>query len=119
MENIICTLCPKGCHLTVDLENKTVSGNACIRGKDYGISELTAPMRTLTSTVKIDGAIFRRCPVKSSCDVPRELVPEIMKLLDSVALCAPVKLGDAVLTNVLGTGANIVVTKSMGVKDNA
>lgn len=113
MENIICTLCPKGCHLTVDLENKTVIGNGCIRGKDYGISELTAPMRTLTSTVKIDGAIFRRCPVKSSRDVPRELVPEIMKLLDPIVLRAPVKLGDAVLKNVLGTGSDIVVTKSM------
>ena len=113
MENIICTLCPKGCHLTVDLENKTVEGNGCIRGKDYGISELTAPMRTLTSTVKIEGAICRRCPVKSSKDVPRELVPEIMKLLDNVLLAAPVSLGDKVLKNVLDTGADIVVTRSM------
>lgn len=113
MENIICTLCPKGCHLTVDLEKETVSGNGCIRGKFYGISELTAPMRTLTSTVKIDGAICRRCPVKSSKEVPRELVPKIMKLLDSVQLTAPVSLGDAVLVNVLDTGADIVITRSM------
>jgi len=113
MKNIICTLCPKGCHLSVDLENKIVEGNGCIRGKDYGISELTAPMRTLTSTVKIEGAIYRRCPVKSSRDVPRELVPEIMKLLDGVNLTAPVALGDKILKNVLDTGADIVVTKSM------
>lgn len=113
MENIICTLCPKGCHLSVDLENKTVSGNGCIRGKFYGISELTAPLRTLTSTVKIDGAICRRCPVKSSTDVPREKVVEIMRLLDSVQLTAPVALGDVVLENVLDTGANIVITRSM------
>ena len=113
MENIICTLCPKGCHLSVDLANKTVIGNGCIRGKFYGISELTAPMRTLTSTVKIDGAICRRCPVKSSSDVPREKVVEIMRLLDSVQLTAPVALGDVVLENVLDTGANIVITRSM------
>ena len=113
MENIICTLCPKGCHLSVDLENKTVEGNGCIRGKDYGISELTAPMRTLTSTVRISGANCRRCPVKSSRDVPRELVPEIMKLLCGVDLAAPVALGDVVLTNVLNTGADVVVTRSM------
>ena len=113
MENIICTLCPKGCHLSVDLENKTVEGNGCIRGKDYGISELTAPMRTLTSTVKIEGAICRRCPVKSSKDVPRELVPEIMECLNEVNLTAPVSLGDVVLKNVLNTGADIVITRSM------
>ena len=113
MENIICTLCPKGCHLSVNLENKTVEGNGCIRGKDYGISELTAPMRTLTSTVKIEGAICRRCPVKSSKDVPRELVPEIMERLNEVNLTAPVSLGDVVLKNVLNTGADIVITRSM------
>ena len=117
MEKIICTLCPKGCHLSVDLETKTVEGNGCIRGKDYGISELTAPMRTLTSTVKIDGAICRRCPVKSSHDVPRELVPEIMKLLDRVLLNAPVTLGDKVIKNVLDTGADIVATRSMEKQD--
>lgn len=113
MNNIICTLCPKGCHLSVDLENKVVTGNGCIRGKFYGISELTAPMRTLTSTVKIDGTICRRCPVKSSAEVPRELVPEIMKLLDGVLLTAPVALGDVVIKNVLDTGADIVITRSM------
>ena len=116
MEKIICTLCPKGCHLSVDLENKTVEGNGCIRGKDYGISELTAPMRTLTSTVKIEGAIYRRCPVKSSAEIPRESVFEVMKLLDEVELVAPVKLGDKILKNVLGTGVDIVVTKSLGAK---
>ena len=113
MENIICTLCPKGCHLSVDISTETVSGNNCIRGKFYGISELTAPKRTLTSTVKIKGAICRRCPVKSSKEVPRELVPEIMKLLDGVELTAPVKLGDTVIQDALGTSADIVVTRSM------
>lgn len=113
MQNIICTLCPKGCHLSVDLEKETVSGNGCVRGKFYGISELTAPMRTLTSTVKIEGAICRRCPVKSSAEVPRELVPEIMRLLDEVELKAPVKLGEAVVKNALGTGADIIITRSL------
>ncbi|MBR6679655.1 MAG: DUF1667 domain-containing protein [Clostridia bacterium] len=113
MKNIICTLCPKGCHLSVDLENMTVSGNNCPRGVKYGISELTAPMRTLTSTVKIDGAICRRCPVRSSADVPRESVAEIMKLLDTVQLTAPVSLGDVIFENVLGTGADIIVTRNL------
>ena len=113
MENIICTLCPKGCRLSVDLENETVSGNGCIRGRFYGISELTAPVRTLTSTVRIEGAICRRCPVKSSKEVPRELVPQMMRVLDSVKLNAPVCLGDVVVKNILGTDADIVVTRSM------
>ena len=113
MKNIICTLCPKGCRLSVDLDNMTVSGNNCPRGVQYGISELTAPMRTLTSTVKIDGAICRRCPVRSAADVPREKVADILKLLDTVELNAPVKLGDVVFENVLDTGADIIVTRNL------
>ena len=113
MKNIICTLCPKGCRLSVDLDNMTVSGNNCPRGVNYGISELTAPMRTLTSTVKIDGSICRRCPVRSSTDVPREKVVDIMKLLDTVELVAPVKLGDVIFENVLDTGADIIVTRNL------
>ena len=113
MKNIICTLCPKGCHLSVDLENMTVSGNNCPRGVQYGISELTAPMRTLTSTVKIDGAICRRCPVRTSADVPREKVADIMKLLDTVEINAPVKLGDVIFENVLDTGADIIITRNL------
>jgi CxxC motif-containing protein len=91
----------------------TVSGNNCPRGAQYGISELTAPVRTLTSTVKIDGAICRRCPVRSSADVPREKVADIMKLLDTVELNAPVKLGDVIFENVLDTGADIIVTRNL------
>ena len=51
--------------------------------------------------------------MKSSKEVPRELVPEIMKLLDGVELTAPVKLGDTVIQDALGTSADIVVTRSM------
>ena len=113
MNNVICTVCPKGCHLAVDIENNTVTGNLCPRGAAYGIKEVTAPVRTITSTVKIDGALYRRCPVKTVTDVPRELVPRIMRLLDTVTLEAPVALGDKVFENVLGCGVDIVVTKSM------
>lgn len=113
MNKVICTVCPKGCHLSVDLENKTVTGNFCPRGADYGINELTNPVRTVTSTVKIEGTFCRRCPVKTVRDVPQGLIPEIMKLLSTITLQAPVALGDCVIPNVLGCGVDIVITKSM------
>lgn len=113
MNHVICTVCPKGCRLAVDIENNTVSGNLCPRGAAYGIKEVTAPTRTITSTVKIVGASYRRCPIKTVSDVPRELVPKIMRLLDTVTLEAPVSLGDKVFENVLGCGVDIVVTRSM------
>ena len=34
MKEFVCIECPKGCRLTID-ENLNVTGNTCIRGKNY------------------------------------------------------------------------------------
>ena len=58
MTELTCIVCPKGCRLNVDEENGfLVTGYGCPRGKEYGHKELTAPTRTLTSIVRIEGAI--------------------------------------------------------------
>ena len=51
---LICIVCPRGCHLVVD-ENLNVTGNTCKRGEVYGQNEVTNPTRTVTSTVQLDG----------------------------------------------------------------
>ena len=43
MKELICIVCPRGCHLKVDAE-LNVTGNACPRGIVYGKKEVTAPM---------------------------------------------------------------------------
>jgi CxxC motif-containing protein len=114
MKQLICICCPKGCHLSVDEENGyAVTGNGCPKGADYGKKELTNPTRIITSTVKITGAQHRRCPVKTDRDIPKELMFQTMELLDEVQLVSPVKRGDIVISNLLGTGANVIVTKDM------
>ncbi|NLJ30207.1 MAG: DUF1667 domain-containing protein [Clostridiales bacterium] len=114
MTHLICIICPKGCHLNVDEQNGyAVTGNGCPRGAEYGKKELTNPTRVLTSTVKIKGGLHRRCPVKTDRAIPKGLMFDAMKLLNGVELSAPVRRGDVVLADLLGTGANLVVTKSM------
>ena len=50
MKELICIVCPKGCHLKVDEENGcAVTGNGCPRGAEYGKNELLHPTRVLTS----------------------------------------------------------------------
>ena len=67
MTDLICIVCPKGCHLHVDEENGyAVTGNSCPRGADYGKKELVNPTRVITSTVKITGGIHNRLPVKTA-----------------------------------------------------
>ena len=113
-KELICIVCPMGCHLEVDVDNDyAVTGNECKRGIAYGKKELTNPTRTITSTVKIKGGIYSRIPIKTDKEISKNLVFEVMKLLEDVELVAPVKIGDIVLRNILNTDVNIVTTRSM------
>lgn len=114
MKQLICIVCPRGCRLNVDEENGyAVTGNGCPRGAVYGKKELAHPTRVVTSTVRIRGALCRRCPVKTDGDIPKELVPRAMELLNGVELSAPVRRGDVVLSDILGTGVNFIVTRDL------
>lgn len=111
MKELICIVCPRGCHLSVDEEHGyAVSGNRCKRGEEYGRQELISPMRVITSTVRISGAACVRCPVKTDRAIPKSLMRDAMAMLDTVELSAPAAVGDRVIENILGTGANFVVT---------
>lgn len=73
IKELICICCPKGCHLRVDTANDyAVTGNACPNGAAYGKEELTHPTRIITSTVRITGGLYPRCPVKTAQAVPKE-----------------------------------------------
>ena len=114
MTNLIYIVCPKGCHLAVDEDNNyEVTGFGCARGVDYGKKELTNPTRVITSTVKIAGGIHKRLPVKTDKDIPKGMIQDAMKLLDSVELTAPVKVGDVVVPDICGTGAAWVASRDM------
>ena len=114
MTDLICIVCPKGCHLHVDEENGyAVTGNSCPRGADYGKKELVNPTRVITSTVKITGGIHHRLPVKTDRDIPKGMIAEAMALLNAVQVQSPVKVGDIVVKDVLGTGANFVASRDM------
>lgn len=114
MKELICIVCPKGCHLKVDEENGyAVTGNSCPRGAEYGKKELVAPTRVITSTVRVTGGLYPRCPVKTDAPIPKELIFKAMALLDSVELTAPVRVGQVVVENVLGTGVNFVSARNL------
>ena len=113
IKEFTCTVCPKGCSLTVDTEKLTVTGNGCKRGEKYGIAEATHPERTLTSTVKITGGEICRAPVKTSSPIPKEKIFDIMRALENISISAPVSVGDIALKNVCDTGSDIIITKNI------
>lgn len=114
MTELICIVCPKGCHLYVDeKDGYKVSGNSCARGCNYGKMEMVNPTRVLTSTVCLEGGLYRRCPVKTDGAIPKALIFEAMRLLDDVRLRAPVTIGQIVVKDIFNTGVNFVVTRNM------
>jgi CxxC motif-containing protein len=111
----ICTVCPKGCRLKVDEEgDHAVTGNSCARGADYGRAELLHPTRVLTTTVRLRGGELARCPVRTSAPIPKGPMREAMAVIDRIAAEAPVTRGQVLLADLLGTGADVVVTRSIG-----
>ena len=112
MKELICIMCPKGCHLTVD-DELNVTGNTCPRGVTYGKQEVTDPRRYLTSTVRLDSKNYRRLPVISSGDLPKDKVSEVVKYLDTVVVRPPVNVKDVVVENVLGLGVDILATRTI------
>lgn len=114
MTELICIVCPKGCHIKVDEQNDcAVTGNGCKRGEAYGKKELTNPTRVVPSTVKINGGAHRRLPVKTSEPIPKAMIFDAMKLLDAVEVTSPVKRGEVVYKNILGTGIDFIATRDM------
>ena len=114
MKELICICCPQGCHLMVDQENDyAVTGNSCERGAEYGRTESMAPVRVLTSTVSCEGGQILRCPVKTNGAIPKEKIWEAEGLLQQISVKAPVKIGQVILPDIAGSGADLVATKSV------
>jgi len=115
-KDLTCICCPLGCQITVELENGevvSVTGNTCMRGDDYARKEVTSPTRIVTSTVKVTGGKSSMVSVKTKSDIPKEKIFECVKVLKEVKVQAPIAIGDVVLSNVAGTGVDIVATKDV------
>jgi CxxC motif-containing protein len=113
IKELICISCPMGCHLKVDAENKTVTGNTCKRGEMYGINEVTNPVRVITSTVRVENGELPVVPVKTNNPIPKGLNFKCMEEINKTVVNAPVKIGDVVIKNVLGTGVDILATRNV------
>ena len=103
--------------------NTTIMLMAAIMGVDptlYEAAELDGctpnqmhPTRILTSTVRAEGGRYPRCPVKTAQAVPKEKIVQVMAALDGVTLHTPIRTGQVVLTDVCGTGVDVVATRDL------
>lgn len=112
MKELICIVCPRGCHLKVD-SNLQVTGNGCSRGNEYGKSEITNPIRMVTSTVKVEEGDIKRLSVITKKPIPKSLVFKVMEEINKVVVKAPVNVNDIIISNILDLGVDIVSTKTV------
>lgn len=109
---LTCIICPKGCEITVTLDNNgsvlDVTGHTCRRGDEYARAECTHPVRTLTTTVRsLDGGVY---PVKTSGTIPKELLFDAMRIISEYIAPDNCEIGDVIIPNILDTGADVVIT---------
>ncbi len=112
MKELICITCPRGCHLKID-DDLNVTGNSCPRGEAYAKSEMTHPVRMITSTMKVDNGSVDRVSVKTENAVPKELIFDVMKEINHITLHAPIYRGEVAIENVCNTHVNVIVTKDV------
>lgn len=114
-----CTTCPSECLLTVEVERdaddavvevRSVTGNSCPRGDTFAHQELTCPMRVLTTTVAVSGGDEALLPVRTAEAIPLALHTQAMDLIRGLVVEAPIRMGDVVLDDILGTNINLVAS---------
>ncbi|MDF1615896.1 DUF1667 domain-containing protein [Petrocella sp. FN5] len=117
---LVCIACPVGCLMEVEQNGDEfiVTGNACKRGPEYAKAELTHPTRTLCTTVAIKNGFLNRVPVFTEDEIPKGLIFEAMDEINKIVVEAPVKVRQIVIENLLGTGINVVTTRSMSKKNS-
>lgn len=115
MTNLICIVCPNGCHLEVEKNGEvlTVKNNKCKRGIQFASEEMNNPMRSVTSTVATVFPEFPIVPVRTKGDIPKGKMMELMKLINTIKIDRPYKLGEILYKDVLGTGVDLIVTTDM------
>ena len=114
-----CTTCPSECLLTVEVERdadgavvevRSVTGNSCPRGDKFAHQELICPMRVLTTTIAVSGGDEALLPVRAAEAIPLALHAQAMNLIRGLVVNAPIRIGDVVLEDLLGTSIDLVAS---------
>lgn len=116
--NKTCIICPIGCSLTAEYDETTreikdITGATCKKGITYMTQELLNPMRTIQSSVLVIDGILPLASVKTSGPIPKNKIFEVMKIIKSIKITAPVNAGFLAKKNILDLNVDIVVTKAV------
>jgi CxxC motif-containing protein len=91
----------------------SVTGNYCPKGIKYAGEEFINPLRILPTTVKVIGGELPLVSVKTEKAIPKRLLLEAMAEIAEIEVTAPVKIGQVIKDNLVGTGVSLVATRNV------
>ena len=115
MKELVCIVCPRGCRMQSAEENGSlkITGNGCKRGAAFAESEVRDPRRTICTTVRTAFPAVSVLPVRVSREIPKASIFDVMQAINRVTVREKLGRGDVVLENVLGLGADVIVTSNV------
>lgn len=114
-ENLICILCPNGCQITYKKNENSVEiieDGLCPKGSGFVENEVFHPMRTICTSVRVLKGDLPLVSVRTDKEIPKDKIFELMNIIKSLKIEAPVKINDIIYENALGL-CNIVATKTV------
>ncbi len=112
MKELICIVCPRGCKLQIDPYSE-ITGANCSRGEIFATEEINCPKRTVCSTVATIFKDYPVLPVRTSEEIAKEKIPELMRLINSYKLTKRVNRSEVLISNLFGTSCKLISTSSM------
>jgi CxxC motif-containing protein len=115
IDRMTCLLCPAGCELEVEEEGDRleVRGAECEKGREFAESEVRNPLRNLATSVPLQRRPDRMVSVRLSRPVPRDRIFPILEEIGRLRPEAPVRRGQVLLADVLGSGADVIATRTV------
>lgn len=116
-----CIVCPMSCHIDIEMDEQgnilNITGNTCPRGAKFAQQEMTCPLRQVTTTVRVYNGIHDVIPVIISNEVPKSKIFDIMEACKKLEVKAPVHSGDVLIANVADSGADLLASRSMEMRN--
>ncbi len=115
VDRLTCILCPVGCELEVRITERglDVRGHQCEKGIGFATEEVLHPKRNLATSVPVKGSETRLVSVRLSDRVPREMIFPILREIEKVRPEPPVRRGQVLIADVLGTGVDVIATRTI------
>ena len=114
-----CIVCPNGCEITADYDGTdihSITGATCPKGEGYVRQELTAPKRTIATSVAVTGGELPLVSVRVDAPIPKEEIFRVMAEINRHSVTAPTAIGQVLIENVCGLGSNVIITKNVAAR---